>query len=368
MAIDKRKRAAEPVDQPRVDDTDDTDAPESSDLSESSEQPDSLVAELVDPAELVDAAEFDTEPAASLGEVASKRRKRALAVGRAAPLARYDPLQAYMRDVQRYRLLTPDEERASALEYFEKGDVEAAARLVTANLRLVVKIAYDYRRAHKNLSDLIQEGSIGLMQAVKKFDPYKGVKLSTYAAWWIRAYILRFILNNARLVKVGTTQAQRKLFFNLSKEKAKLTALGIDPTPEAIAKRLDVPTEEVVQMDRRLSASDLSLDAPVNPTEGSSQSRVDLLPGRAVAADSALADAEMGEMLHTKLEAFGRTLRDKDAQIFRERMLTEEPRTLQELGDEFGVSRERVRQLEKRLQMKLKDFLTSELGESVFEA
>jgi RNA polymerase sigma-32 factor len=291
----------------------------------------------------------------------------AIRVDRSAPLARYDPLQAYMRDVQRYKLLTPQEEREAATLYFETGDVDAAARLVTANLRLVVKIAYDYRRAHKNINDLIQEGSIGLMQAVKKYDPYKGVKLSTYAAWWIRAYILRFILNNARLVKVGTTQAQRKLFFNLRKEKARLSALGIDPTPETIAARLDVPTEDVVQMDRRLSAGDMSLDAPVSAAEGSSQSRVDFLPARNADADDVLADAQLGSMLKEQLTAFGGTLKGKEEQIFHQRMLTEEPRTLQELGDEFGVSRERVRQLEKRLQLKLKTFLSERLGEGLFE-
>lgn len=294
-------------------------------------------------------------------------RPHALRTARSAPLARYDPLQAYMRDVQRYKLLTPQEEHDAATRYFETGDVDAAARLVTANLRLVVKIAYDYRRAHKNINDLIQEGSIGLMQAVKKYDPYKGVKLSTYAAWWIRAYILRFILNNARLVKVGTTQAQRKLFFNLRKEKARLSALGIEPTPETIAKRLDVPTDDVIQMDRRLAAGDMSLDAPVNAAEGSAQSRVDFLPSRIEGADNVLADAELGQMLRDQLVAFGDTLKGKEAQIFHQRMLTEEPRTLQELGDEFGVSRERVRQLEKRLQLKLKQYLADKLGPSLFE-
>lgn len=311
-------------------------------------------------AELVDDAELETA-------LPVRSAHTAIALGKSAPLARYDPLQAYMRDVQRYKLLTPQEEHESATRYFEAGDVEAAARLVTANLRLVVKIAYDYRRAHKNINDLIQEGSIGLMQAVKKYDPYKGVKLSTYAAWWIRAYILRFILNNARLVKVGTTQAQRKLFFNLRKEKARLSALGIEPTHEAIAERLNVATEEVVQMDRRLAAGDMSLDAPINAAEGSSQSRVDFLPDKLEGADNVLADAEMGALLKEQLQAFGRTLQGKDAQIFHERMLTDEPRTLQELGDAFGVSRERVRQLEKRLQMKLKQHLADTLGEGAFE-
>jgi RNA polymerase sigma-32 factor len=310
------------------------------------------------PAEVIDESEIERAIPA--------RRSTALAHG-AAPLARYDPLQAYMRDVQRYKLLTPEEEKEAATKYFETGDVDAAAKLVTANLRLVVKIAYDYRRAHKNIGDLIQEGSIGLMQAVKKYDPYKGVKLSTYAAWWIRAYILRFILNNARLVKVGTTQAQRKLFFNLRKEKSRLAAMGIEATPETIAKRLDVPTEEVVNMDRRLAAGDMSLDAPMGGAEGSTQSRLDFLPARTTDADDVLADAELNTMLRDKLEEFGKTLKGKEAQIFNQRMLTEEPRTLQELGDEFGVSRERVRQLEKRLQLKLKKYLAESLGEGVFE-
>jgi RNA polymerase sigma-32 factor len=301
------------------------------------------------------------------GDNSEREAGQALRVQRSAPLARYDPLQAYMRDVQRYKLLTPAEEHEAAVRYFDSGDVDAAARLVTANLRLVVKIAYDYRRAHKNINDLIQEGSIGLMQAVKKYDPYKGVKLSTYAAWWIRAYILRFILNNARLVKVGTTQAQRKLFFNLRKEKARLGAMGIEATPETIAKRLDVPTEDVVQMDRRLAAGDMSLDAPVNAAEGSTQARVDFLPARVEAVDSALADAELGALLREHLVTFGETLKGKEAQIFHQRMLTEEPRTLQELGDEFGVSRERVRQLEKRLQLKLKQYLSEKLGSGLFE-
>jgi len=290
-----------------------------------------------------------------------------LVKSKASPLARYDPLQAYMRDVQRYKLLTPQEEREAAIRYYEQGDLEAAATLVTANLRLVVKIAYDYRRAHRNLSDLIQEGSIGLMQAVKKYDPYKGVKLSTYAAWWIRAYILRFILNNARLVKLGTTQAQRKLFFNLRKEKAKLSAMGIEPSAENIAQRLNVSQDEVVQMDRRLSAGDASLNAPVHNDDSGSVTRMDLLPGSNERVDDALAAAEVQELVHERLQTFGAKLTGKDARIYHERMVAEEPRTLQELGEEFGVSRERVRQLEKRLQLKVRDYLASELGEGLFE-
>jgi RNA polymerase sigma-32 factor len=291
----------------------------------------------------------------------------AIQVDKPGSLARYDPIQAYMRDVLRYPLLSPEQEHEIAAKYFENGDVKAAADLVTANLRLVVKIAYDYRHAYKNLMDIVQEGNIGLMQAVKKYNPYKGVKLSTYAAWWIRAYILRFILNNARLVKVGTTQAQRKLFFNLKKEKAKLAALGIEPTSETVAKSLNVSKDEVVQMDRRLAAGDLSLDAPVSGKDGGSVSRVELLSIRSRGADDQLADEQLEGLMRDKLRIFGGKLTGKEAKIFHERLVADEPRTLQELGDEFGVSRERVRQLEKRLQQKLKQFVAQELGEDVFE-
>ena len=294
-------------------------------------------------------------------------RRKSAGAGTTA-LSTQDPLAAYMRDVQRYPLLTPEEEHTLAVTYAQTGDVKAAARLVTANLRLVVKIAYDYRRAYRNLLDLVQEGNIGLMQAVKKYDPYKGVKLSSYAAWWIRAYILRFILNNWRLVKIGTTQAQRKLFFNLSKEKARLSALGIEPTAETIAKRLDVTTEEVEMMDRRLSGNDVSLDTPTGSDGEAGPARVELLPSSIGRSDDFLADAEVRGMLHEKIVEFGARLTGKEEIIFRERILAEEPQTLQQLGDAFGVSRERVRQLEQRLQQKLERFLREQLGDEVLEA
>jgi RNA polymerase sigma-32 factor len=272
-----------------------------------------------------------------------------------------------MRDLQRYPLLSKEEEHELAVRFFEQNDLEAARQLVTSNLRLVVKIAYDYRQAYKNILDLVQEGNIGLMQAVKKYDPYKGVKLSSYAAWWIRAYILRYILNNYRLVKVGTTQAQRKLFYNLQKEKARLSAMGIEPTPELIAERLNVPERDVVSMDMRLGAGDSSLDAPVGTGEGRTVSRVELLPSDDVRVDDTLADAEVGDRFAEKIHEFGRTLKGKERKIFEDRLVADDPKTLQSLGEEFGVSRERVRQIEKRVLKKLKAFLHEELGETVVE-
>jgi RNA polymerase sigma-32 factor len=281
-------------------------------------------------------------------------------------LGRFDPLSAYMREVQRHPLLSPDEEHQLAVGYQKNpDDVAAAARLVTANLRLVVKIAYEYRRAYKNMMDLIQEGNIGLMQAVKKYDPYRGVKLSSYAAWWIRAYMLRFILNNSRLVKLGTTQAQRKLFFNLSKEKARLSAMGIEPTDAEIAKRLNVAEAEVAEMDKRLARSDASLDASVGESDGRAVARVELMPSPGSTPDQIAEGAELSELLLDRLEEFRKSLSGKDVTIFDKRLVADEPLTLQELGDEFGVSRERVRQLEARLTGKLRDYLKEKLGDAV---
>ncbi|WP_437296807.1 RNA polymerase factor sigma-32 [Sorangium sp. So ce426] len=285
--------------------------------------------------------------------------------GSDAALSRTDPLQAYLREVQRHALLTPDEEKELTIKYTKTQDVATAARLVTANLRLVVKLAYEYRRAYKNIMDLIQEGNIGLMQAVKRYDPYRGVKLSSYAAWWIRAYILRFILNNWRLVKLGTTQAQRKLFFNLNKEKAKLSAMGIEPTAAEIAKRLSVEEKEVVDMDRRLASGEASLDAPVGDLEGRTIPRVELLVSSGASPDTAYEASEMGKLVHDRLSKFRETLKGKDVIIFDKRMAAEDPLTLQELGNEFGISRERVRQLEARLQSKLRTYLQEELGDAV---
>ena len=280
-------------------------------------------------------------------------------------LARVDALQLYMREVQRHALLSPDEEHRLAVHYHKNADVETAARLVTANLRLVVKIAYEYRRAYRNMMDLIQEGNIGLMQAVKRYDPYRGVKLSSYAAWWIRAYMLRFILNNWRMVKIGTTQAQRKLFFNLSKEKARLSAMGIEPTHGEIARRLNVDEKEVVEMDRRLSRGDASLDAAVSESDGKPTTRMDLLPSSGAGPDAIAEGSELQELVRQHLDEFRGTLAGKDVAIFDKRLVSDEPMTLQELGDEFGVSRERVRQLEARLTGRLREYLRQKLGDAV---
>jgi RNA polymerase sigma-32 factor len=304
------------------------------------------------------------EPDTSATPLASEAHALEPAGGRS--LARLDPLTVYINDIKRYPLLTREDEHELAVKYLNTGDLEAARRLVTANLRLVVKIAHEYRRAHRNLLDLVQEGNVGLVQAVKKYDPYRGVKLSSYAAWWIRAYMLKFILANWRLVKIGTTQAQRKLFFNLRKEKDKLQKLGFDASPKAIADALNVPEQEVIEMEKRLEAGDMSLDAPVTAGDEGGRSRIDMLEsGDEGRPDTMTEGTEFRELLRAKFTAFAETLKGREQTIFRERLMTDAPKTLQEIGEHYGISRERARQLEKRLMAKLKTYLRAELGDAV---
>jgi len=291
------------------------------------------------------------------------KRAKKTSSGGSRRVTRYDPLDAFLAEIQHYPLLAPDEERELAEHYVATGDVQAAARLVTSNLRLVVKIAFEYRRAYRNIMDLIQEGNIGLMHAVKKFDPTRGVKLSSYGAWWIRAYILRFILNNWRLVKLGTTQAQRKLFFNLNKERSRLQAMGIEPTTTALAERIGGTEKDVIEMDRRLQADDLSLDANVYDAEGRPLTRMDMLADTSALPDTLISEAYFDDAVRARLAEFAAPLTDKEDFIFRNRLTVESPMTLQQIGDVFGVSRERVRQLEKRLLGKLRKYLETELPE-----
>jgi RNA polymerase sigma-32 factor len=328
-----------------------------------------------DPQELVVAgdalADIDAATDEELDAIERELRRRASAAaaaeaGTTTALARRDPLSVYMSEVRRYPLLTREEERELAVRWVETGDPEAGRRLITSNLRLVVKLAHQYRRAYHNLLDLVQEGNVGLVKAVQKFDPYRGVKLSTYSGWWIRAYILKYLLNNASLVKLGTTQNQRKLFFNLRKQRAQLVAAGIDPTPERIADALDVSTAEVVEMEKRMAAPDLSLDAPLTGDDGEgTRTRLDLIQDGEATPEGSVDAAEFRELLQSKLRSFGATLEGRELEIFVDRVMADEPITLQDLGARWGVSRERARQLEKRMLLRLREFLQQELGDAV---
>ncbi len=272
----------------------------------------------------------------------------------------YDPLQRYLFEVNRYALLTPEEEKTLLLNYHKSPEPELAYKLITSNLRLVVKIAMDFQRYWmQNLLDLIQEGNIGLMQAIKKFDPFRGIKFSYYASFWIKAYILKFIMDNWKLVKIGTTQAQRKLFYNLKKEKGRLLALGIDPVPKLLSERFSVSEKEIVEMDQRLGEWELSLDAPI--TGDSTEDHKSFLPDKEASPEKALSERELKQVLNTKLQDFRKELTKRELVIFEKRILAEDPLTLQDLGEQFGVSRERIRQLEEKLLKKVKAYLEKEL-------
>lgn len=273
-----------------------------------------------------------------------------------------DSLQLYLREINRFSLLQPEEELALARKVKESGDPDAAFRLVSSHLRLVVRIAMDFqRRWMQNVLDLVQEGNVGLVRAVSKFDPEKGIKFSYYASFWIKAYILKFIMDNWRLVKIGTTQTQRKLFYNLNKERQQLISMGYDPDASMLAERLNVSKEQIVEMEQRLDASDMSLDAPMSDDDASGSSRMDYLPALGPGIEETLGNSEISHMVRERLVSLVPQLSDKEQYILERRLLSDEPVTLREIGDEFHITRERVRQIEARLLQKVRDHLFSNI-------
>ena len=280
---------------------------------------------------------------------------------------RRSALVTYLRDLRRHPLLSREEEHRIAVAYVETGDSRLASQLVTANLRLVVKIALEYRTSHRNLLDLVQEGNVGLLHAVQKYDPRRGVKLATYASWWIRAYVLKFILSNARLVKLGTTQAQRRLFFGLRRERARLEGRdGEAVEARQLAATFDVSEKEVVEMDRRLATSEASLDAPTRRDEGDGPARGDVVSADdGLRPDVQVETRELRAALSREIGAFRQTLTGRDVEIFEGRLACEDATTLAEIAARFGVSRERVRQLEERLKLRLGRHLAATLGDAV---
>lgn len=269
-------------------------------------------------------------------------------------------LHRYLQEISQYELLSREETEELAIRFKETGDPNAAYRLVSSNLRLVVKVAMDFQKYWmQNFMDLVQEGNVGLVQATKKFDPYRGVKFSYYAAYWIRAYILKFIMDNWRLVKIGTTQAQRKLFFSLNKEKKLLEAQGFRPDVKLLAERLHVKESDVVEMSQRMDNWDVSLEAPVR--SDSEDEQKSFLPSGGPGIEDKVAGRQMRERLGKVLAAVDDRLNDKERMILQTRLLTDEPKTLQTIADEFGISRERVRQIEANLLKKLRRQLEKDL-------
>ncbi len=277
----------------------------------------------------------------------------------------YSPLEAYLSEIRRFSPLTKEDEHRAALDYHNTKSSEAAYKLVSGSLWLVVKIARDYERVAKNVLDLIQEGNIGLMEAVRNFDPYRGVRFPSYAVWWIRAYIIRYIISNWRMVKIGTTQAQRKLFFNLKKESDRLEREGIYPSTKLLAERLNVKEGEVIEMSQRLGGADMSVDAPLK--DDNDANLLSVIPSGEDNAEQQVAKRQLHQALVSSLSEFESTLTDKENLIFHGRVLDEDKKTLQELSDELSISKERVRQIENKLREKAKVFVAKKLGPEIGE-
>jgi len=274
------------------------------------------------------------------------------------PASGRNSLDIYLNEIRRYPLLSREDELDLARRCRD-GDPAAKEKLVRSNLRFVVSIAKKYVGNGVPLEDLINDGNVGLVKAAERFDPERGFKFISYAVWWIRAYIIRYIMNDWRMVKIGTTQAQRKLFFNLQKEKERLEAEGLTPGPKLLAQRLNVKEDEVVEMEQRLGSRDLSVDMPIGVDDEATL--LHFLPDDKQSPEEEVAETQYQQLLRDKMELFAQGLRDKELVIYRERLLNEEPATLREIGEKYGISRERVRQIEERVKKKLKSFLTKEL-------
>ncbi|MCE2391925.1 MAG: RNA polymerase factor sigma-32 [Proteobacteria bacterium] len=327
-------------------------------MSESPDEP--VEYEPIEP-ELLDAEPEPPPDEPETGGANSALPEAGRPLGGDTDLVARDPLDRYFYEISRYPLLTREQEHELALRVHEREDADAAQQLVLSNLRLVVKIAMEYRRVWTNVLDLIQEGNIGLLQAVKRFDPHRGVKLSSYAAYWIRAYLLKYLIDNIRLVRVGSSRAERKLFFQLNRVKRELEREGFEPEPKLIADRIGVEEPEVIDMERRLAQGDLSIDAPVRSDEPEAVRFGDRLPAPERAVDDVVAEKSMADTFHRQIDLLRPELDERERMILDRRILATDPLTLQEVGDKFDLTRERVRQIEKRLVGRLRDHLRENL-------
>ena len=294
-------------------------------------------------------------------KIKDKKKPLVPAVRQKSALVPPDPFAAYLQEAKKYPILTEEEEKELAIRLRETGDVDAAYQLTTANLMLVVKIAMTFKREWQNVMDLVQEGNVGLMKAVKNFDPFRGVRLSAYATWWIKSYILKYILDNWRLVRVGTTNARRKLLFNLKKEKERLEREGFDPSTKLLAEHFGVDEGEIIDVEASIGAFDVSFDTPAHPDSP-------MTPAQSLSDGKSLEKgAEIGqfrEILQQKIEGFKSELKPAEIEILEKRILSESPQSLQEIGDQRGVTREAVRQSEQRLLKKFRIYIEEEMPEA----
>ena len=276
-------------------------------------------------------------------------------------LSSTDPVAKYLMEIRKYPLLDREQEKALAIKYYETKDPASAEKLVTANLRFVVKVASEYSKFGAKMIDLIQEGNVGLMHAVKEFNPYKGVRLITYAVWWIRGYIREYLMKQYSMVRIGTTAAQKKLFYKLQKEQEALEQMGVENTVALLSGRLGVSEKDVVDMQKRMNHRDVSLDQPLS--EDGDVRLMDLQSE----VDPHLVDEELGRReelsaLQAQIEELRPELSERELELLEERLLADDPLTLQEIGERHGVSREAVRQMEVRLMEKLKNKLLNTEG------
>jgi RNA polymerase sigma-32 factor len=303
--------------------------------------------------------ELDPDDAQDTGLDLSAKPVPAPRAGRA--LVPSDPFRRYLAELRKYPALTREEEQDLSRRYRATGDREALFRLVTSNLMQVVRVALSFRRAARNLLDLVQEGNLGLLAAIERFDPELGVRLPTYAAWWIRAYIVKFLLDNVRLVRVGTTNARRKLLRNLRQEKTRLEAEGFEVGPKMLADHFNVSEADVMDVERALHSQDVSLDAPLNDSED--RTRGDLMAATGPTVEEDVARRELQGKVKAAIDRFRHGLGERELAILDERLLSEDPVTLQVIGDRFGTTREAVRQAETRLMSRLKQHLMGEIGD-----
>ena len=294
-------------------------------------------------------------------KIKDKKKPLVPAMRQKGTLVPLDPFASYVQEAKKYPILTEEEEKELAIRLRETGDVDAAYQLTTANLMLVVKIAMTFKREWQNVMDLVQEGNVGLMKAVKNFDPFRGVRLSAYATWWIKSYILKYILDNWRLVRVGTTNARRKLLFNLKKEKERLEREGFDPSTKLLAEHFGVDEGEIIDVEASIGAFDVSFDTPTHPDSS-------MTPAQSLSDGKSLEKgAEIGqfrEILQQKIEGFKSELKPGEIEILEKRILSESPQSLQEIGDQRGVTREAVRQSEQRLLKKFRIYIEEEMPEA----
>ena len=312
---------------------------------------DKIEAEIVDPdgIEPLDLSKLDREHSSLLP-----------AVTQDSSVARIDPLTAYINEIRQYENLTEGEEKKLAIKLKEANDSDAAYRLTTSHLMLVVRIAMTFRRQWQNMMDLIQEGNIGLLKAVKNFDPFRGVRLSSYATWWIKSYILKYMLDNWRLVRVGTTNTRRKLLYNLRKEKEKLENQGFTPTPKLLAEHFGVKESDVIDVQTSLGAADVSVDTPMREGEESTPAMF-LADQTSTSPEENAERNQFLESLKQEIDSFRKELKPVEQKILLERILSENPRSLQELGDDHGITREAIRQTEQRILKKFKSYIAKKM-------